>query len=174
MADNEFMRLEKAEQEVLAQIAQQKRTCDNLRAEFEALRDSFVGSYNSIFLLLQRSLTRLRGDEWGAREGSLSKAIAACAPTIKDSDTSEDIGKLQSSLKTRTKEALGLSDSSVNMFEEMSSSLRKLEGLAQGKGVKDFLDELQVKKQRLEKEEETLKGLQDRYDRYFGERSRKK
>jgi hypothetical protein len=55
----------------------------------------------------------------------------------------------------------------------MSTNLRKLEGIVLGRSSKDVLEELQAKKQRLEKEER-LKSLQDRYDHYFGDRPPKK
>ncbi len=173
MADSEFQKLEKAEQEVIAQIAQQRKTCDSLRTEFQSLRDSFLGSYNAILRPLQTSLARLMGEEWNNHRNRLSNAITHCSASIQDTDTSEDIGKLQSSLKAQITETLAVSDSTVDQFEEMSASLRRLKALVLGDGSKDFLEELQVRKQRLEKEEEKLKRLQDKYDHYFGDRRSK-
>ncbi len=170
MSDSEFQRLEKAEQEVVAQIAQQKETCDNLRAEFRAIRDDFLESYNAIFRPLQASLSRLSGDEWNNHRDRLSAAVSNCDASIKDTDTSEDIAKMHSALKARIGETLNVSDSTVNQFEEMSASLRSLKALVLGDGSRDVLEELEFKKQRLEQEEEKLKSLQDKYDRYFGNR----
>jgi DNA repair ATPase RecN len=170
MSDSEFQKLEKAEQEVLAQIARQKKIRDDLRNEFQALRDAFVGSYDAILRPLESSLARLSGNTWEDHRGRLGDAITDCSASIPDSKTSEEIGALQSALKVRIKGALAESDSTVNQFQEMSASLRMLEAIVAGKGTKDFLQELQVKKQRLEKEEERLQSLQDRYDRYFGDR----
>ena len=170
MSDNEFIKLQKAEQEVLAQIAQQKATCDNLRAEFQSIRDSFLGSYNAVFQPLSTGLARLAGGDWDNRRGSLNGAVSRCSAGTQDFVTSDSIGRLQNSLKVQVKEAWTESESSVSLFREMSASLSKLEALILGRDSKDVLDELQTKKQRLEKEEERLKSLQDQYDRYFGDR----
>lgn len=174
MADSEFSKLEKAEQEVIAQIAQQRETCGSLRTEFQSLRDGFLGSYDAILRPLQTSLARLMGDEWNNHRNRLSNAITHCSASIQDTDTSEDIAKLQSSLKAQITETLAVSDSTVDQFEEMSASLRRLKALVLGDGSKDFLEELQARRQRLEKEEEKLRRLQDKYDHYFGDRRPKK
>ncbi len=173
MPDSEFMKLEKAEQEVLAQIAHQKQTCDNLRTEFQALRSDFLESYDAIFRPLQSSLGRLMGDAWDGHRNRLTGSVSSCAAKADDMKTSQEIGQLQSSLKSRIAETLSVTDSTVDQFEEMSASLRKLRALVTGEDSKDLLEELQTKKQLLEKEEEKLKSLQDRYDHYFGDRAKK-
>ncbi len=170
MSDSEFLKLEKAEQEVLAQIAKQKETCERTRTEYLALRADFLQTYNAVFKPLQTSLLALAGDEWAAHRRKLDSVVANVSAAITDSDTSEDVGRLQDNLKARVKEAIAESDSTVNQFEEMRASLHRLEALVHGEGPRDFLEELQSKKQTLEKEEDRLKGLQDRYDRYFGQR----
>lgn len=174
MSDSEFQKLEKAEQEVLAQISKQRKVCEDLRAEFQATQSSFLSSYNAIFRPLQASLTKLEGDTWNSHRDNLKNAIARCGPSFNEGQTSQDIANLHNSLKSSIREALESTDSTVNQFQEMSAGLRKLDAIVHGRDMADILEELQVKKQTLEKEEERLKGLQDRYDRYFGERNPKK
>ena len=170
MSDSEFQKLEKAEQDVLAQIARQKKVCEDLKAEFQATQGSFLSSYNAIFRPLQASLAKLEGDAWAGHRDELKNAVGRCAPALREGQTSQDIGNLHIALKSGIKAAIDSTDFTVNQFQEMSNSLRKLDAIVHGRDMTDILEELQRKKQNLEKEEETLRGLEERYDRYFGER----
>ncbi|QQG48221.1 MAG: hypothetical protein HY247_05540 [archaeon] len=174
MSDSEFLKLEKAEQEVLAQIAKQRKICDDLRADSQATQESFLTSYGVIFRPLEASLMKLEGDSWSSHRSALKNAVGRCGPSFNEVRTSQDIANLHTSLKSSIKQALEATDSTVNQFQEMSASLRRLDAIVLGRDTPDILEELQAKKQRLEKEEERLKGLQARYDRYFGERNPKK
>jgi chromosome segregation ATPase len=174
MSDSEFQRLEKAEQDVLAQIARQKKVCDDLRSEYRTMRDDFLESYNETFRPLQASLAKLAGGAWSEHRDRLGNRVNSCSAAISDAHSSEDIGALQNALKARIKQALDETDSTVNQFQQMNASLRKLEAIVSGRVMKDVMEELQARKQTLEREEERLKSLQDRYDHYFGDRAPKK
>lgn len=169
MSDSEFEKLEKAEQEVKAQISQQRKTCEDLRTEYGALLNDFRSSYDSILRQVKVGLERVMGDG-DSQRSTLWTAINDCSLSSDGVDTSQDIASLHSSLKARTTAALSASGSTIDQLRELNDTIQKLNALALGSEGRDLLGEIQTKKITLEKEEEKLQALQKRYDRFFGER----
>lgn len=173
MGDSEFQRLEKAEQDVRAQIAQQRQTRDTLKTEYEALRGEFLEAYNAILTPLKASFDNLLGTDPNSKRSGLGAAIARCAESLEGINTSEDIAKLHSSLKVRAAEALSVSESTIDQLRGMNETARKLSLLVLGDGSRDVLSELQTRKLQLEQEDERLRVLQERYNRFFGDKNKK-